>query len=153
MKFRPFLLLSICTVISCTETKKVEVSEPEKIVEKFFDKYESDGPREALKALFVSNKYIPMQQGDSVAIKLERLTSSLGDFQGTEKIGVKTYGQGITVVVYVVKYSLQPLRFNFKFYQPGNGWRIQNFRFESDFIDELDETVKPLRLKENFDVE
>lgn len=143
MRHRLFLILTFWAVVSCKETKKVEISEPERIVDKFFDTYKSDGPREALRLLFLSNKYIPTQDGDTVAIKLERLTKNLGDLQGIEKIRVRTYGLGITQIVYVVKYSLQPLRFNFKFYQPGNGWRIQNFRFENEFLDELDETVKP----------
>jgi hypothetical protein len=69
----------------------------------------------------------------------------MGDFQGIEKIGEKTYGTGIVIITFVVKYSQQPIRFNF--YQPGNGWRIQDFNFQTAFLNELDETVKPYRLK------
>jgi len=146
----PFLVLTIFSSTSCKETKGTQVSEPEKVVDKFFDSYKKDGPQEALKILLATNKYI--NNGDSVGIKLQNLTRDLGDFQGFEKIRERSYGQGISLLTYIVKYSHQPLRFNFKFYQPGNGWRIQNFSYETDFIDELDETIKPYRLKENLDI-
>jgi hypothetical protein len=143
----------ILILISCTQNKKVEVSEPEKIVTKFFETYKSDGPKEALGTLLPTNKYISKAGADSVAIKLESLTKDLGDFQGVEKVRERKYGESITLLTYIVKYPQRPLRFNFKFYQPGNGWRIQNFSYETEFIDELDETVKPYRLKENLDTE
>src|SRR5260221_3573185 len=149
----PVIAVLFLSLTSCTQTKKVEISEPEKIVTKFFETYKSNGPKEALGTLLPTNKYISRAVADSVAIKLENLTKDLGDFQGIEKIRERKYGEGITLLTYIVKYPQQPLRFNFKFYQPGNGWRIQNFSYEPDFIDELDETVKPYRLKENLDRE
>src|SRR5258708_29628092 len=108
----PFLVLRIFRLTSCKETKSVQVSGPEKIAEKFFDTYKKEGPREALKILLATNKYI--NNGDSVGIKLQNFTNDLGDFQGYEKIRERTYGQGITLLPYVVKYSHHPLRFLFK---------------------------------------
>ncbi len=153
MRRQLFLLIALLTLNSCADKKNEtdEKSEPEKIVDKFFDTYKQDGPRQAIKRLLPTNKYISTQDADSVGIKLERLVPDLGDFQGHEKIKQSTYGKGITHFVYIVKYSRQPLRFNFKFYQPGNGWRIQNFSYEVDFLDELDETSRPVRLKENYE--
>jgi hypothetical protein len=154
MKFELTLLtVLVLTLSSCTKSKKIETSEPEKIVVKFFDAYKTNGPKVALGTLLPTNKYISKEVADSVAYKLEKLTSGLGDFQGIEKIRERKYGTSITLLTYIVKYSQQPLRFSFKFYQPGNGWRIQNFGYEVDFMDELDETVKPYRLKENLDIE
>lgn len=152
MKGLLILLISFLTLISCGENKKETepTSEPEKIVNKFFDTYKKDGPRNAINRLLPTNKYISEQDADSVGIKLELLAPDLGDFQGHEKIKESTYGKGITHLVYVVKYSRQPLRFNFKFYQPGNGWRIQNFSYEIEFMDELDETSRALQLRENY---
>ena len=146
------LILIPGILFSCGETKKIEISEPEKMTNQFFNVYKANGPVKALGTLFPANKYISKRDADSVAIKLERLTNTLGDFQGLEKIKETTYGQGITLLTYVVKYSSEPLRFNFKFYQPGNGWRIQIFSYETSFLDELDETIKPYRLKENSDI-
>jgi hypothetical protein len=149
----PILIITILTLISCggNKSKTKEISEPEKITDKFFDAYKQSGPRKALNTLLPTNKYISEQDADSVAIKLERLIVDLGDFQGHEKIKESTYGKGITHLTYIVKYSRQPLRFNFKFYQPGNGWRIQNFSYEVDFLDELDETTRAVRLRENYE--
>lgn len=150
---RILILIAVLTLNSCEDktTMTKETSEPEKIVNKFFDTYKQDGPRKALNRLLPTNKYISSQDADSVAIKLERLVVDLGDFQGQEKIKESTYGKSITHMTYIVKYSRQPLRFNFKFYQPGNGWRIQNFSYEVDFLDELDETTRAVRLKENYE--
>lgn len=80
---------------------------------------------------------------NEVSAKLEQEVSEMGDLQGIEKLKEVSYGHGIVRLAYLVKYSQQPLRFNFTFYQPGNGWRIQNFSYEADFIDELDGLVKP----------
>jgi hypothetical protein len=153
MTRRLIFIIAVLTLISCSNNKSSTkgISEPEKITDKFFDTYKQDGPRKALNLLLPTNKYISGQDADSVAIKLERLIVDLGDFQGHEKIKESTYGKGITHLVYVVKYSRQPLRFNFKYYQPGNGWRIQNFSYEVDFLDELDETSRAVRLRENYE--
>jgi hypothetical protein len=147
------LLITFLTFISCGKNKDdiKQISEPEKIVDTFFNNYKREGPRGAINRLFPTNKYISERDADSLGIKLERLITDLGDFQGHEKIKESTYGKGITSLVYVVKYSRQPLRFNFKFYQPGNGWRIQNFGYEVEFLDELDETSRAVRLKENYE--
>lgn len=120
------------------------------MTEKFFETYQQDGPGKALYGLLRTNKYIPTKEADSVAIKLENLVVSLGEYQGHEKIKESKYGQGITQLVYVVKYYRQPLRFNFRYYQPGSGWRIQNFSFEVDFLDELDETSRAVMLEDNY---
>lgn len=138
-------MLTIGALSSCTQAKKADTSEPAKIVEKFFQTY-NKGPAEAVRSLLPTNKYIYGPVSDSVAIKLQRLAAELDDFQGYEKIGEKSYGDGIVYLVYIVKYSRQPLRFNFTFYNPGNGWRIQNFRYETEFLDEMDATLRPDKL-------
>lgn len=152
MKNKLILILLIGTLASCSGKKRSAPSEPLKTTEAFFERYEHDGPNEAIKSLLLTNKYFPEQVTDSIAIKLQSLTKELDDYQGYELIRVRTYGKGITLLSYVVKYTKEPLRFNFKFYDPGNGWRIQNFSYETDFLGELDETVKAYRLKENADV-
>src|SRR5258708_30609624 len=114
------IVIPLLALPSCVQTKRV--SEPEKITLTFFDTYKTSGPTKALGAFLRTNKYISDPVADSVAAKLGRLTAGLGEFQGFEKITEKTYGENIMLLTYIVKYSRQPLRFNFKFYQPGNGW-------------------------------
>jgi len=136
MKNRLILLLVLGMMISCTQTKKEETSEPEKIAKDFLKTYGRNGPRIALKGLFRTNKYISVQDADSLGIKLEKLSEDLGNFNGYEKIKEKTYGNGITYLAYIAKYEKQPLRFNFKFYNSGNEWRIQNFGYETNFLND-----------------
>jgi hypothetical protein len=145
--FLPLLVI----LISCV-TKR-EVSEPEKIANSFFATYAKDGPNKAVRDLFSTNKYISSQDTDTVAISLERFSKSLGSYNGYELIRERSYGSSISLFAYTVKYARQPLRFKFIFYNPGNGWILYDFRYETNFVHELDETVKPYRLKENLDLE
>lgn len=142
MKTGLSIALFVLTLISCTSHNSV-ISDPEKIANGFFDTYKKSGAKTALTRLLASNKYISTKDVDEVSNKLEQQVLEMGDLQGIEKLKEVSYGQGIVRLAYLVKYSQQPVRFNFTFYQPGNGWRIQNFSYETDFMDELDGLVKP----------
>lgn len=144
---RQLWVIAIMVLTSCEQAR--ETSEPEKIVERFMASYKQDGPKKALGTLLPTNKYITRQDADSVAVRLERLTSGLGNFHGHEKIRESTYGKGVTHLTYIIKYTRQPLRFNFRFYRPAEEWTILNFSYEVDFLNELEETAKPARLQEN----
>jgi hypothetical protein len=135
------LTILITIICSCGEKDRPQ-SEAEKFVEKFFSNYKKEGPRTSLKMILSSNKYISSSVADTVAIKLERLANGLGHFQGFEKVNEVCYGESIFLLTYLVKYTQQPLRFKFKFYQPGNGLRLQDFSFESDFLDEVEDEIK-----------
>ena len=145
-----FPFIAMLVLLSCGEERK-KTSEPEKIVDTFIQSYKSKGPRKALSSLLPTNKYLSKRDADTVAVQLERLTSEMGDLHGFEKIKEASYGEGIVHLTYIVKYSRQPVRLQFKFYQPGNGWRIQNFSFQTDFIEELDELGNPKFLPENYE--
>jgi hypothetical protein len=123
------------------------------MIEGFFANYTKQGPRESLVMLLSSNKYISRSVADTVALKLERFTKGLGNYQGYEKVGEVTYGQSIYLLTYIVKYTQQPLRFKFKFYQPGNGIRVQNFGYEVDFLDEIEEVTKVDGIHRSKDIE
>jgi hypothetical protein len=148
MKTSFSIALFVLALISCSSNEQV-ISEPEKIADTFFDTYKKTGPNEALTRLLASNKYITTKDVNEVSKQLEEQVSEMGDLQGIEKLKEVSYGDGIVRLAYLVKYSQQPVRFNFTFYQPGNGWRIQNFSYETDFIDELDGLVKPTDLNRN----
>jgi len=131
-------LIFLLTVLVSCNSEKDGISEPDKLTEKFFLTYRNDGPRIALKDLLLTNKYMSESVVDSVGLRLEGITREMGDLQGIEKIRSENYGDGIVAMTYVIKYSRQPIRFRFKFYQPGNGWRVQDFNFQTAFIHELD---------------
>lgn len=140
-------VIAIMLLSSCEQSK--EISEPEKIAERFLASYKQDGPEKALSTLLPTNTYITRQDADSVAVRLERLTRGLGNFHGHEKIRESTYGKGVTHLTYLMKYTRQPLRFNFRFYRPAGEWMILNFSYEVEFLNELEETARPARLQEN----
>jgi len=131
-------LFFLVTFFSCKNPESNENSEPEKAVKKLFKEYQEKGPRSALNQLLLTNKYISEANSDSVGIQLERLTNDFGDYQGYEVIETKSYGKGIVLITCIVKYSQLPIRFNFRFYQPGNGWRIQDFNYQTSFMKELE---------------
>ena len=135
-------LFGLCFIsvlaISCKSTDSAESSEPEKAVRQLFEVYQEKGPRSALNQLLLTNKYISKANADSVGIQLERLTKDFGNYQGYEVIATKNYGKSIVLITCIVKYSQLPIRFNFRFYQPGNGWRIQDFNYQTSFMKEME---------------
>lgn len=149
MKIKAALILIAWSLAFCTSNDKPGSLESARVADSFFKVYETAGPREAIVKLFQTNPVIDGQVTDSVGVQLERFTKDLGDFQGQERVAEASYGSGIIHVAYVVKYTRQPLRFNFMFYDPGDGWRIQHFSYDAIFPKELDEAVKAYRLKEN----
>ncbi len=46
------------------------------------------------------------------------------------------------IVICLVKYERQPLRFIFKYYKPQNDWRILNFSFDENVDEALEEIMK-----------
>lgn len=133
--------LKFCLAIllaSCDNSISREPTEPERTVEKFFEVYQEAGPRKALKQLLLTNKYISEQDSDSIGIKLEKLTNGFDDYQGYEIVDKKSYGEGIVLIICIAKYSQVPIRFKFRFYQPGNGWRIQDLTYQTNFLNEVE---------------
>jgi len=115
-----------------------KVSEPEKIVVHFFDTYQSEGPKRAVSGLLRVNKYISQQSVDSAATQLESWAKDFDNYQGYEVTRMKKYGRCVLFITCVAKHSRLPIRFNFTFYDPGNGWRIQYFNYQTDFLKELE---------------
>jgi hypothetical protein len=137
--------LGVCLLcflaFSCDKAGSSNGSEPEKAVKHLFEVYKEQGPRSALDQLLRSNKYISEANVDSVGAQLERLTKDFGDYQGYEIVSTRNYGEGIMLITCIVKYSQLPIRFNFRFYQPGNGWRIQDFNYQTSFMKELEQPL------------
>jgi hypothetical protein len=51
----------------------------------------------------------------------------------------------------MVRYDRQPVRFSILFYKPNNQWGLQNFSYDDNLDEELKESSKAYRLKENLD--
>ncbi|CAL2102228.1 protein of unknown function [Tenacibaculum sp. 190130A14a] len=88
---------------------------------------------------------------ENVKSQLTNFLGLVGDYYGHEKITDKSIGKSYKLVSYMVKYDRQPIRFTFVFYKPKDKWQVQNFRFDDNLDDELRESGKVYRLKENWE--
>lgn len=146
---RLFLLLIICYF-----SIGVFSQEPLKYVEDFFITYDEKGAISALDKIFQTNSWMMERSKDkieNVKNQLGNLVSIIGDYHGYEFICIRSIGKSIVQYSYLVKYDRQPLRFSFTFYKAKDVWQLYNFEYDDRLIEELDESSKVYRLKENFD--
>ena len=149
-KIKLFALI-IVTVLS-TNILKAQTT-PEEITTEFFKTYEKS-PQKAVDFVFGTNKWMLDRNKDGIENLKTQLTSFLGlvgDYYGYEKIIEKSVGESYKLVSYMIKYDRQPVRFTFVFYKPKDKWQVQNFQYDDNLDDELEESGKVYRLKENWD--
>lgn len=148
IKFLTILILAILT----TNILKAQ-STTEEITMEFFKTYEKL-PQKAVDYVFGTNKWMIDRNKDGIENVKSQLTNFLGlvgDYYGYEKITEKSVGQSFKLVSYMIKYDRQPIRFTFVFYKPKDKWQVQNFKFDDSLDDELEESGKVHRLKENWE--
>ncbi len=149
MKFKLFTYLLL--VFLSTSTLKAQ-STTEEIAERFFKTY-AKSPLKAIDYAFESNKWMVDRNKDGVENIKTQLNSFLGlvgDYYGYEKITEKSVGESYKLVSYMLRYDRQPIRFTFVFYKPKDKWQVQNFQYDDNLDDELEESGKVYRLKENW---
>jgi len=145
------LTLLILTVI-WTNILKAQ-STTEEITSEFFKTYDKS-PQKAVEYVFGTNKWMIDRNKDGIENVKSQLTNFLGlvgDYYGYEKITEKSVGKSFRLISYMIKYDRQPIRFTFVFYKPKDKWQIQNFQFDDNLDDELQESGKVYRLKENWE--
>ena len=139
------LILFFALILSSTLMLNAQTSsnpDTEKLVEDFFKTYKRKGQAEAVSELMGTNKWLALSSAEKISDKLIEVTNQLGEYQGYERIKETVYGTNVIQYVYLVKYDRQPLRFTFRFYRPDKKWQAQNFDFESEFLDELNNPPK-----------
>ena len=144
------LTLLIVTVLS-TNVLKAQAT-TEEITTEFFKTYEKS-PQKAVDYVFATKKWMIDRNKDGIENVKTQLTSFLGlvgDYYGYEKITEKSVGESYKLVSYMIKYDRQPVRFTFVFYKPKDKWQVQNFQYDDNLDDELEESGKVYRLKENW---
>ncbi|REG86027.1 hypothetical protein [Winogradskyella sediminis] len=149
-KIKLFTLL-IVTVLS-TNILKAQTT-TEEITTEFFKTYEKS-PQKAVDYVFETNKWMIDRNKDRIENVKTQLTSFLGlvgDYYGYEKVTEKSVGESYKLVSYMIKYDRQPVRFTFVFYKPKDKWQVQNFQYDDNLDDELEESGKVYRLKENWE--
>ncbi len=143
--------LLIVTFLS-TNILKAQTTTGE-ITTEFFKTYEKS-PLKAVDYVFGTNKWMMDRNKDGIENVKTQLTSFLGlvgDYYGYEKITEKSVGESYKLVSYMIKYDRQPVRFTFIFYKPKDKWQVQNFQYDDSLDDELEESGKVYRLKENWE--
>lgn len=149
-KIKLFTLVIIIG-LSCNILKAQ--SNSEEITTEFFNTYEKS-PQKAIDYVFSTNKWMMDRNKDGIENVKNQLTNFLGlvgDYYGYEKITEKSIGESYMLVSYMIKYDRQPIRFTFVFYKPKDKWQVQNFKFDDNLDDELEESGKVYRLKENWE--
>jgi hypothetical protein len=149
MKFRHLILAGLMLSLIITETSAQTT--PTEITDKFFSIYSKD-PIKAVEYAFATNKWFDKKQDAIVGVKnkIKNLTELVGDYYGYELLTVKTAGPSVKIMTFVVKYDREPLRFIFLMYKAKDTWRVNNFSFDEELGDELTESAKAYRLKENY---
>jgi hypothetical protein len=141
-----FIILFFATTSVFGQTGTVE-----KITETFFKTYKQS-PTKAYEDLFVDNKWMKDKKSviETVKIKMNDFLSGLGEYYGYELITEKSAGESYVLKSYLVKYERQPIRFTFLLYRPNDKWQIQNFTYDTNIEEELEEAAKTYRLKNNW---
>ncbi|MBL7935603.1 MAG: hypothetical protein JNM51_07325 [Bacteroidia bacterium] len=125
----------------------------EEITDEFFKTYEKS-PQKAIDYIFGTNKWMMDRNKDGIDNIKTQLTSFLGlvgDYYSYEKITEKSVGISYKLVSFMIKYDRQPVRFTFVFYKQKDKWQVQNFQYDDNLDDELEESGKVYRLKENWE--
>jgi hypothetical protein len=145
------ILLTAILLIASTILKAQTTTE--EITSKFFTTFETS-PQTAVDSVFGTNKWMIERNKDGIENVKTQLTSFLGlvgTYYGYEKITEKNIGKSYKLLSYMIKYDRQPMRFTFIFYKPKDKWQLQNFQFDDNLDDELEESGKIYRLKENLE--
>ena len=123
----------------------------EKVTEVFFNAYK-ENPTKAYGNLFENNKWMKDKKSDieTIKIKLADFISGLGEYYGYELITEKSVGESYILKSFLIKYERQPVRFTFLLYKPNDNWQIQNFTYDTNISDEVEEAAKAYRLKSNW---
>lgn len=147
---RKLLAFVIVTIFYCT-ISFAQTSHEETITKNFFETFKTN-PGKAYDQLFIDNKWMKDKKADLATnrIKLVDFFCGLGNYYGFEPITEKTAGESYVLKSFLVKYERQPVRFTFLLYRPDKTWQIQNFSFDTNIEEEVEEAAKAYRLKANW---
>ena len=157
---RPFILLLVVSLLGChpsnsqsqstnsISTQDGDFKEVNQIINDFFKKYKTDGPRKAIDYIFNSSK-IKADKGqlDNLKNKLDSASLLFGNFNSAKKITEKDVSGDLVLFSYLVKYDQRPIRFTFIFYKPKDNWMLYQFLSDDEVIPELEDAAKIFVIK------
>lgn len=140
-------------VILFSSMTAVAQSDPQKLIDEFFNRYKNKSPDDAVDYIFGTNKYMAKstEQIENVKYKLNSAVTLIGKYYGYDFLTKKTAGPNLIIYTFLVRYDRQPLRFNFAFYRANDQWVIFNYSFDDSVTEELKEATKISLLKENLE--
>lgn len=142
--------LIICLVIPVCLAKTFGQATTREITDRFFTLYAKD-PAQAIDYAFSTNQWMDRKIDEVANLKntLKNLVDLCGDYYGYEMLSEKTAGQHIKLVTFIVKYAREPIRFTFFFYKPNDKWQLNNFSYDENIDQDLEEATRAYRLAEN----
>jgi hypothetical protein len=145
------LLRNWCLIAAILLANFVYGQSNERITQTFFETYKKN-PTKAYGDLFDNNKWMKDKKSDieTIKIKLADFINGMGEYYGYEPIIEKSVGESYVLKSFLVKYERQPVRFTFLLYKPNENWQIQNFTYDTNISEEIDEAAKAYRLKSNW---
>ncbi|MBD1873608.1 hypothetical protein H6F75_08945 [Nodosilinea sp. FACHB-131] len=113
-------------------------------IDGFFERIKQGKYSEALDYIYQDNPWIQNQrdQLQSIRTQVSSLPELLGMYQGHEKLVEEDLAGRLVRVDYIVFFDRQPMRFEFQFYNSNGAWRIQNFSFQEDLSQWLEDKVR-----------
>lgn len=111
------------------------------ILDKFFEQYKTS-PEAALKYIFGTNKWMNEESTAEVINGLQGNIDQVGGYIGYEAIKSKKVGSRFRIASYFVYYDRQPMRFTFELYKNNDGWSVWNFKYDSSFDTEIEDSMK-----------
>lgn len=77
-------------------------------------------------------------QINNLKTELTKLDTLLGEYRYRELIVEQSIGTRYAHLIYTVGYERQPVRFELRFYRPGNEWRLQGVSFDTSLVQDID---------------
>jgi len=133
------ILFSIFVTISTAKSNAQ--SSYQGIVDAFFTVYEKN-PIDAYTMLFLNNKWVDENTKTEFKYNFRYFLKDLGEYDGYELISNRSIGESYVLLSYLMKYEREPFRIKLIFYKPKKEWLLQNFTYDTDFSNELEDGAK-----------
>lgn len=148
---KALLLLFIFTNLNSLQSQVSEMDIPNT----FFNIMERNGILEGIDYLYNTSEWLKndTETKEQLKQKCKELLAEkrVGKYIGKQVITREIIGRTLSHISFMVNYDRQPYRFTFILYRPTRRekWRVHEFYFDSELIDELIERGKLFMLSED----
>lgn len=128
MKIKIIAALLVIACISVKDSFTFAQEKPENITENFFKLFQEKGSDEAFDYIFGTNKWLNKQLQENNKTKVKEILPMMGQYYGYELIEKKIVSDSYVVMIFMVKYDRQPVKFTFSLYKPKDNWQMIDFK-------------------------